>query len=173
MEEGVLMRLDAGGQLDPREGSLAHLVKASLRPRGSIANSRIRLSLLGARCRLRADEGLIAVLRPPEHCRSSGAYSPSSLHFFLCFSGFLRLSGTTLVAAGTAAALRASRLASVPLSSRFFVFRMPFIPYRLGILQQHRGRRNKMNQVLRLTVLDPGLHAASAASVRTSTYIWT
>jgi len=69
-----------------------------------------------------------AALRAPEHSRSSGAYSPSSLHFFLCFSGFLRLSGTTLVAAGTAAALRASRRASVPLSSRFFVFRIPFIP---------------------------------------------
>ncbi len=60
--------------------------------------------------------------------RSSGVYSPSSLHFFLCFSGFLRLSGTTFVAAGAAAALRASRRASLPLSSRFFFFRIPFIP---------------------------------------------
>ena len=65
---------------------------------------------------------------PAENPRSSGAYSPSSLHFFLCFSGFLRLSGTTLVAAGAAAALRASRRVSLPLSSRFFFFRIPSIP---------------------------------------------
>src|SRR5260370_32310699 len=67
---------------------------------------------------------------PPqaEHPFSGGVYPPPSRHFFLCFSGFLRLSGTTFVAAGAAAALRASRRASLPLSSRFFFFRIPFIP---------------------------------------------
>jgi hypothetical protein len=63
MEEGALLRLDAGGRLDPKEGSLQHLVKASRRPRGSIANSRIRLSSMRsassspARCELRAAVG--------------------------------------------------------------------------------------------------------------------
>ena len=37
MEEGALLRLDAGGRLDAKEGILEHLVKAGVRRHGSIA----------------------------------------------------------------------------------------------------------------------------------------
>ncbi len=113
--------------------------------------------------------------------RSSGVYSPSSLHFFLCFSGFLRLSGTTFVAAGAAAALRASRRASLPLSSRFFFFRIPFLPppslhpTAIGtrLTSASCAPRNRINQVLRLAVLDPRfcISVAFPLFVRTSTLI--
>src|SRR5882762_1820530 len=124
-----------------------------------------------------------AALRPPEHSRSSGAYSPSSLHFFLCFSGFLRLSGTTLVAAGAAAALRASRRASLPLSSRFFFFRILFIPppslhpTAIGTRLTSAGcaPRTRIKQVLLLAVLDPRIciSVAFPPFVRTSAAVGT
>jgi hypothetical protein len=113
-------------------------------------------------------------IRGMQHCwhhpRSSGVYSPSSRHFFLCFSGFLRLSGTTFVAAGAAAALRASRRASLPLSSRFFFFRIPFIPppslhpTAIGtrLTSASCAPRNRINQALRLAVLDPRIRISVA-----------
>jgi len=45
MEEGALLRLDDGGRLDAKEGSLQHLVKASPRRYGSIAILNLASSL--------------------------------------------------------------------------------------------------------------------------------
>ena len=45
MEEGALLRLDDGGRLDAKEGSLQHLVKASPRRYGSIAILHLASSL--------------------------------------------------------------------------------------------------------------------------------
>jgi hypothetical protein len=50
---------------------------------------------------------------------------PSSIHLFLCFWGFMRLSCTTFVEAGRAAAFLASRRASFPLSSFLFFTYFP------------------------------------------------
>jgi hypothetical protein len=67
----------------------------------------------------------------------------------------------------------------LPLSSRFFFFRIPFIPppslhptaIGMKLTLESCARRNRIDQVLRLAVLDsPALHVGRCSSVRSNQY---